>query len=351
MQRRLFALVIAILIIISVRFILQKQQNTEEQALWEKWSSRSWKSLYTSVNLTLNADSLKADSLVVVLDSFFTQFTENFQSRGTLDQKVRFKFAGDTIALNDEEEAILQYADEKYEQTQGRIHPGIGNLIRLWGLEWGQKPVVPDDSSLRKEQQELKKKAYLLLSSQGNDSASQLLLLRDSLHLALGAFSKGWALEKASAILKNAGIKNFLLEIGGDLVYSGKSPRGKNWRIGVQNPDSAKAMLGALSLGVPGFDAMATSGGYEQYFTDAEGKRHHHILDPLTAQSISHNKSVTIYSKSGAESDFLATWLFILPTDSAISLLENDPLLEGVLVPQNGKVYVSSGLRSLYEPF
>ena len=93
---------------------------------------------------------------------------------------------------------------------------------------------------------------------------------------------------------------------------------------------------------------MATSGGYEQFFVDEHGIRHHHILDPHTALSVNDKKSVTAIADKGIDADFWATYLFLLPFDSACAKVENIPGLEAVLLSSTDSLYVSAGLQGRF---
>lgn len=89
--------------------------------------------------------------------------------------------------------------------------------------------------------------------------------------------AKGTAAEKAADILKAAGIKNALLDLGGNIKVIGTKPGGRPWHIALRHPDDTDKTAGTLSVSDT---SIVTSGDYERYFM-AKGRRYHHILIPI----------------------------------------------------------------------
>lgn len=139
-----------------------------------------------------------------------------------------------------------------------------------------------------------------------------LRLRHPGARLHFGANAKGTALDAAAAVLREAGLRDFVVDGGGDLVVSGQGPQGP-WRVGVQDPNAARGTnLGAVALGDGG---VATSGDYERGVTH-QGRRYHHLLDPRTGRPASQSRQVSVVvpagPHAGEEADALATALFVL---------------------------------------
>jgi thiamine biosynthesis lipoprotein len=306
MKRRWMALGVAIILVFVTRFLIQ---TFIPSIPWEK---QSWQSLYTQVNLTIQGDSLKVGQSIKHLDQFFTTYTKRYQQGSSFNKSIFEAKQGDTLKVDSLSFELLKYAEKIHKESDGFIHPGIGNLIKLWGLEYGQTPKVPDSSSINAEVKKMESLFYSTI-----ESKRSIAIHSDSNHIALGAFSKGYALEYARQYLLGQGFESFLLEIGGDLVYNGKNPRGKNWAIGLTDPREKGKLFKILKLPF-NHHSLATSGGYENFFKDSLGVKHHHILDPKTGRSTKGLLSSTVLAKSGHEADYLATFLFIQPHSSKL---------------------------------
>jgi thiamine biosynthesis lipoprotein len=157
----------------------------------------------------------------------------------------------------------------------------------------------------------------------------------------LGGIGKGYAVDKAVAILRTRGFSNFLVQAGGDLYAAGMRG-GRPWRVGIRDPRGAPDQsFAAVDLSDSTF---STSGDYERFFLYG-GRRYHHIIDPDTGEPTRHTRSVTILATSATQSDAIDTGVFLLGPDEGMALIERLPGVEGVIVTAGNEVLVSSGLR------
>jgi thiamine biosynthesis lipoprotein len=135
----------------------------------------------------------------------------------------------------------------------------------------------------------------------------------------LSAIAKGYGVDAIALWLESLGTKDYLLEIGGEMRVAGLSPRGDQWRIGVENPD----LLGGDSVPIRlGNIGVATSGDYRNYF-EQDGVRYSHTIDPQTGRPITHNlASVTVLDPSCAFADAMATAFSVMGGDKTLKLAE-----------------------------
>jgi thiamine biosynthesis lipoprotein len=139
------------------------------------------------------------------------------------------------------------------------------------------------------------------------------------IHLDLGGIAKGYAVDRAVDALRAWGITDAMVNVGGDLYALGSAPGGDPWRVGIQDPADASAIIGMLDVRDR---AVATSGDYEQFFR-YRGVRYHHLMDPATAaprQSPAH--SVTIEAASCMDADAAATAVFGMSDAQARGVLQ-----------------------------
>jgi thiamine biosynthesis lipoprotein len=156
----------------------------------------------------------------------------------------------------------------------------------------------------------------------------------------LGGIGKGYAVDKAAAIMRERGLRDFMIQSGGDLYVSGTHGH-RPWRTGIRDPRGpADRSFAALDL-TDG--AFSTSGDYERFFMK-DGKRYHHLIDPDLGEPAHGCRSVTIVATRATLADGLATGVFLLGPDKGMALIEKLPGVEGVIVTEKNNVLVSSGL-------
>ena len=191
--------------------------------------------------------------------------------------------------------------------------PGIGRLIALWGFQTDEiAPHLPDETTLRLLMKQRPSIADLHLDGLRITSSNT------SVALDFGGYLKGVALDRAAAILRQAGIHDALINIGGNVMALG-TKHGTPWRVGIQHPRPAMAGGAPLAtLELRDGEAIGTSGDYQRYF-EMRGHRYCHILDPRTGRPAEGTQAVTVLIAPGAgvgmRSDALSKPLFIAGDD------------------------------------
>lgn len=204
------------------------------------------------------------------------------------------------------------------------------------GFHYDYRNKVKPSDSQREQLKSAIDYRYVVLS-QENKSVS---FEDPRVKIDLGGIAKGYAVDEAISILKSAGIEYAVVSAGGDSRFLGDR-RGKPWIVGIKNPRKKHGN----ALVIPLSDtAISTSGDYERYFMDEDGRRIHHILNPHTAQSATGIASVSIIGPSGFDTDPLSTSVFVLGVEKGLSLLNKMPDFDGVIIDSTGKVHYSSGL-------
>ena len=163
--------------------------------------------------------------------------------------------------------------------------------------------------------------------------------------LDLGGIAKGYAIDKAIEILKDAGIKGAMVDIGGDLRCFGKSANDKkHWLIGLQDPAAEGEILMKLNMDDM---AVATSGDYRR-FVMIEDQKHSHIVNPATADSAQDLSSVTIIAPAAMAADALATAVTVLGSDKGLELIETIPECEAFIIRSEGSVLEQSSNADMF---
>lgn len=162
----------------------------------------------------------------------------------------------------------------------------------------------------------------------------------------LGAVAKGYIADKAAEYLKKQGVTRAILNLGGNVVALGSKPDGREWSIGIQDPEKENGKSGYSVMVAD--KSVVTSGIYQRGF-DKDGVRYHHILDRATGWPVQNGlASVTIIADSSAMADAMSTACFVLGRDMGMSFAE-EMGVQAVFIGTDGKVSCTPALEGKLE--
>ncbi len=197
---------------------------------------------------------------------------------------------------------LISQAKQLYQRSGGLFNPAIGQLVALWGFHSDTLPSGPPPEPAAIAQLVALKPGMDAITIDGQRLRSG----NPAVQLDLGAFAKGYAVDRIIEKLIASGIKNAIINAGGDLRAIGRHGD-RPWRIGIRNPRQ-QGVLAAIELEED--ESVFTSGDYERSY-QYDGKRYHHILDPRTGYPARGVTSVTVIHNNAAEADAAATALFV----------------------------------------
>lgn len=239
---------------------------------------------------------------------------------------------GETDLGNDDLLRVLRASLKVSEQTDGAFDCTIQPLIELWGFgRQNQKQVVP---------QALIDSVLQFTGCQRVGIDQNRILKEDSrTQLNFNAIAKGFAVDKIGQYLEHKGYKDFIVEIGGEVVTRGKK-NGKPWKVGIQVPtQTADDPVESNETFTLENKAVATSGDYRNFF-EKDGLRYTHILDPKTGKPEQTNLlSVSVITTKCAVADAYATAFMVLGIDKSSEIVKNDPQLEAYFIFDNNGKY------------
>ena len=240
------------------------------------------------------------------------------------------------VRLSAETIEVLTVARQVSEWTGGKFDVTFGALSGLWKFDQDQDGSIPSHSAVAARLADVDYAALEIDPARGT-----AFLRRPGMRAHLGGIGKGYAIDRAAAILRGRGFHDFMIQSGGDLFVNGR--RGdRPWRLGIRDPRGpADRSFATLDLANGTF---STSGDYERFFIK-DGRRYHHILDPDTGEPAGGCRSVTIVAETATMADGLSTGVFVLGPEKGMALIERLPNVEGVIVAADNRVLVSSGLR------
>lgn len=334
-KRLMWQLPFLTLLIVGTVLIIRQQQNVPYQKNADFIFGTSYHISYqcdSDLSAGIKAELLKVDQSLSPFnkESIITAINEN------KDVEV------DSMFLD-----VYNLAMQISEDTDGAFDITVAPLVNAWGFGFKQG---------------------MELSSNQVDSLKQIVgyqkvSLEDGrvkkqdprVMLDCSAIAKGYGCDMVARFLRGRGIKNFMVEIGGEVVTCGLNPDRLPWKVGVTKPsDDSLSTSHELQTILNVTDkAMATSGNYRNFYYKG-GKKYAHTIDPKTGYPVQHNiLSATVLAKSCAEADAYATSFMVMGLEKAQKVMERHPELMAYIIysDQNGEnaIWYSPSLQDKIE--
>ncbi len=228
--------------------------------------------------------------------------------------------------------------------TNGAFDITVAPLVNAWGFGFKHNS-LPDKHAVDSLKQIIGFDKVKLSSNHVVKSDPRIML-------DCNAIAKGFGTDRVAKMLKSKGIKNFMVEIGGEIVTSGNSDKRLPWKIGVTKPtdDSLNTKEEIQTVLNVSDVAMATSGNYRNFYYK-DGKKYAHTIDPKTGYPVQHSiLSSTVLAPNCATADAFATSFMVMGIDRAKAVLEKHPELMAYFIyaDEKGKnqVWYSPSLQS-----
>jgi thiamine biosynthesis lipoprotein len=232
----------------------------------------------------------------------------------------------DSTALPDEWfRDIFHKAVMVSDATGGAFDFTVGPLVNAWGF--GFKNKIKLDSA--------KVDSLRMLVDYKKVRLEDGKIIKDDpgMQFDFNAIAQGYAVDVLGRYLEEQGIKNYLVDIGGEVLGYGSKPGHEPWTVGIENPaaDSlsertinAKARLNDM--------ALSTSGNYRKYYEE-NGTRYSHTIDPSTGYPVRHNLlSVSILADECATADGFATAFMVFGLEKSLDFLKDHPELQAYFI-------------------
>lgn len=247
---------------------------------------------------------------------------------------ARLNAAADGAEVSAETAAVIRLGLEISRRSGGAFDLALGRLKALWGID-GEAPRIPAAGEIA-----------AALAGSGSEAVSlvgtRVGKRRPESAVDLGGIAKGYAVDRALAVLREHGISSAAVNAGGDIgLLGGKGER--PWRVAIQHPRRSDAVLATVAQRG---GAVVTSGDYERFF-ERDGQRYHHLFDPHTGYPAQRCQSVTVIAPTAMLADALATALFVLGPQAGLEMLRGYPGCEALIIAADGRVVRSAGLAGL----
>lgn len=219
--------------------------------------------------------------------------------------------------------------------TEGGLNIAVGPAVEAWSVADRQR--IPSHAEL----QALKPLVDWSII-QVDRKARTIFLPKPGMRIDVGGIGKGYAADRAVEEMSKAGAQGGVVALSGDIKTFGDLPGMKGFPVGIRHPREEGALVATIDLKN---EAISTAGDYERYF-EQNGIRYHHILDPQSLQPARNCQSVTVIAAEGTVADGLDTGIFVLGPEKGMALVEQLPDVEAVIIDDQGRMTVSSGLRT-----
>jgi thiamine biosynthesis lipoprotein len=235
---------------------------------------------------------------------------------------------------------LLTEANRLSRLSNHLFNPTIGKLVSLWGFQGNPLPegAYPEPAAIGQ---------WLAQAPTVDDvsiKGTQIVSRNPQIAYDLGAFAKGYAIDRLVEQLRKRGIDNAIINTGGDLRAIGR--RGKRpWNIGIRHPRRNDILA---RIKTSGDTSVFTSGDYERLFV-ADGKRFHHILDPRTGYPATGASAVTVVHESAATADAAATALFVAGVDGWQAIARRMGIDRIMLVDSQGVIHMTPAMQAITE--
>ncbi|OGS91389.1 MAG: thiamine biosynthesis protein ApbE [Gallionellales bacterium GWA2_60_18] len=254
---------------------------------------------------------------------------------------------GETRTVMPELAAMLRDAAQLSAQSGGLFNPAIGGLIEAWGFQADEfKPVLPDAEKIAALVRANPQMSDIVLSPT-NDGGTTASSRNQAVRLDLGGYAKGYALDRAAELLRKRGIRNALVNIGGNIIALGQHGK-RAWRVGIQHPRKPGALA---TLELHDGEAIGTSGDYQRYF-ELEGRRYSHLIDPRSGYPAQGVQALTVLTRgprAGLLSDASSKPPFLAGTTGWRAAAAQMNLPEALLVDAQGNIHLTAALQKRLE--
>ena len=319
---------VLVIVLFLIGFFIARNSSDEEV----KTIKRTKILLGTVVEIQVrDADEQNAEDAITKAFTEVKRIDDLFTTYNEASPVWKINNSVDTIINIDSEiYNLIILCDSITKLSNGSFDVSLDNLTKAWGF-YTDDPKLPDRSAID---------SALSLSGWNNIKLidENKIIKHNKVGLNFGAIAKGYAVDRAIDVLKTLGIKEALVNAGGEI-----SVIGNDWIVGIQHPREINSIIKKIKL--DGF-TVATSGDYEQYF-EVDGNRYHHILDPKTGYPSTGLQSVTIINKSNAFADALATGVFVMGKENGLKLIETLDDTEAMMIDEEGKIFYSSGFEKV----
>ncbi len=230
---------------------------------------------------------------------------------------------------------LIERANGISKLTDGAFDITYASMDQIWKFD-GSMTKMPNENDIKASVARVGYKNIEL------DKANRTVFLKlPDMKIGFGAIGKGYAADRAKALLMEKGVLSGIINASGDMNTWGKQPNGEAWQVAITNPMNKQEAFALLPISE---GAVVTSGNYEK-FVNFNGKRYSHIIDPRTGYPSSGVSSVTVFAPKAELADALATSVFVMGKEIGLDRIDQMPKIECVIIDDKGNIFTSKNIK------
>lgn len=230
---------------------------------------------------------------------------------------------------------LIHRALEISKITDGAFDISYASMDNIWTFD-GSMTQMPSKEDIRTS---VEKVGYIHILM--DSDRRTVFLEKKGMKIGFGGIGKGYAADKAKALLIGQGVTAGIINASGDMNTWGKQPGGEEWQVAITNPLNKNKVFAILPIKE---GAVVTSGNYEKYVS-FNGTRYSHIIDPRSGYPSSGVISATVFAPSAELADALATAIFVMGAEVGIDRINQLPQIECVIINDKGGIITSNNIK------
>ncbi|WP_299113567.1 FAD:protein FMN transferase [uncultured Winogradskyella sp.] len=219
--------------------------------------------------------------------------------------------------------------------TDGAFDISYASMDKIWKFDGSMKK-MPEDSDIKASVEKVDYNNVIL-----NASDKSVFLKHKGMKIGFGAIGKGYAADKAKALLIKKGAVSGIINASGDMNTWGRQTNGEEWKVAITNPLNKSKAFAILPITN---GSVVTSGNYEKHVM-FDGKRYSHIIDPRTGYPSTGIISVTVFAPKAELADALATSVFVMGKDVGLNRINQLPNIECIIIDDDGNIFTSHNIK------
>lgn len=309
-------LIVILLLVLSSLILLLIDKNSYKNY------SRSYFYLDTYINIKVytTKNEKEMNDIFNDIDYLFDSYHKFTDAFNEYDGIINVYYLNNKLANNEGIEidkrlsSIIKLGMDYYDITNGLFNIASGNLTIRWKNFIEECDRLPSDN-------ELDVNINIDDISLDNDVYTK----KNDVKLDLGGMVKGYVTELVGNYLEEENIHSYIINAGGNVMV-GKAYNKDTFLVGITSPDNKDDMFTKVKVNNL---SIVTSGSYQRYCT-LDGINYNHIINPITKYPSNYTKSVTVVGKSSILADIYSTYLFLLPVEDGLKIVNNNPDIEAI---------------------
>lgn len=182
---------------------------------------------------------------------------------------------------------------------------------------------------------------------------NKLIKLHPNVEIDLNSIAQGYSVDLIKNYLMSKGLTDFIVELGGEIYAKGNNNGIGGWRVGIDKPIDGSYISGENLQAIITIKdkGLATSGNYRKFYTNSNGERINHTINPITGKSNENSiLSVTVLARNALEADGYSTMFMLIGKEKSIEYLNHSDEIEALIVYSKGdiiKTYITDGLKEI----